>query len=87
MPLPSTMPSAPPAGSWRVRAMSVLHYLVAQGVDRQRLRMVSYADTQPLLPNTSEANRARIAGSVSSCARRTRRPVLQQDDAAHPSCP
>lgn len=39
------------------RAMSVLHYLVAQGVDRQRLRMVSYADTQPLLPNTTEDNR------------------------------
>jgi flagellar motor protein MotB len=39
------------------RAMNVLHYLVAQGVEKDRLRMISFADTQPLVPNTSEANR------------------------------
>ncbi len=41
------------------RAMNVLHYLVAQGVERERLRIISYADTQPRAPNDSEANRQR----------------------------
>jgi chemotaxis protein MotB len=37
----------------------VLRYLVSQGVNTHRLTATGYADTDPLAPNTSNANRAR----------------------------
>lgn len=39
------------------RANNVLHFLLANGLERRRLRAVSFADTRPALPNNSEANR------------------------------
>ncbi|BCX82999.1 chemotaxis protein MotB [Methylomarinovum caldicuralii] len=41
------------------RAVTVAHELLKGGVDSKRLMVVGYADTQPLVPNTSAANRAR----------------------------
>jgi chemotaxis protein MotB len=42
-----------------LRATAVLRYLVSQGVNTHRLTATGYADTDPLAPNTSNANRAR----------------------------
>ncbi len=41
------------------RAVTVAHELLKGGVDPKRLMVAGYADTQPLVPNTSAANRAR----------------------------
>lgn len=40
------------------RAISVLRYLATQGVSKDRLRAIGYADTQPLESNDSPAGRA-----------------------------
>lgn len=42
-----------------VRATTVLRYFVSQGIEPKRLKAIGYADTKPLLPNTSEANRSK----------------------------
>ena len=42
-----------------LRATAVLRHLVRQGVSTHRLTATGYADTDPLAPNTSPANRAR----------------------------
>ena len=42
-----------------MRAISVLHYFENMGIPRNRLSCVGYADTRPLVPNTSPENRAR----------------------------
>ena len=39
------------------RANAVLTFFVAGGVDEKHFRAVSFGDTQPLVPNTSESNR------------------------------
>ncbi len=39
------------------RANNVLHHMVKLGVDRARLRAVSFADTKPLAPNSNKENR------------------------------
>ncbi len=39
------------------RANTVLHFLIASGIDEKRLRAISYGDTKPVVPNTSESNR------------------------------
>lgn len=41
------------------RAKSVLVYLSGHGVDAARLESAGYGETKPLVPNTSELNRAR----------------------------
>ncbi|PIE37524.1 MAG: hypothetical protein CSA54_01240 [Gammaproteobacteria bacterium] len=42
------------------RAASVVHYLANRKIaDPSRIEIRAYADTQPALPNDSEANRAR----------------------------
>ncbi|NOX33958.1 MAG: OmpA family protein [Deltaproteobacteria bacterium] len=41
-----------------VRATTVLKYLVSKGVLPQRLTATGYGDVMPLVPNTSEKNRA-----------------------------
>jgi len=41
-----------------IRATTVLKYLVSKGVDPQRLTATGYGEIMPLLPNTSEENRA-----------------------------
>ncbi|WP_300462791.1 OmpA family protein [Desulfobacula sp.] len=41
-----------------VRATTVLQYLVSKGIRPQRLTATGYGDVMPLIPNTSEANRA-----------------------------
>lgn len=41
-----------------VRATTVLKYLVSKEVNPQRLTATGYGDVMPLLPNTSEENRA-----------------------------
>lgn len=40
------------------RAKTVLQYLVTNGIDASRLSAKGYADTQPLVPNTTDENRA-----------------------------
>jgi outer membrane protein OmpA-like peptidoglycan-associated protein len=40
------------------RAASVFDYLVAHGVPARRLTTVGYGESQPLVPNTSDANKA-----------------------------
>ncbi|MGD8563051.1 MAG: flagellar motor protein MotB [Desulfarculaceae bacterium] len=42
-----------------LRATAVLRYLIGQGVNSRRLTATGYADTDPLAPNTSEANMAK----------------------------
>lgn len=39
------------------RASSVVKFLVSQGMDQQRLRAISYADTQPLASNDTASGR------------------------------
>jgi chemotaxis protein MotB len=41
------------------RATSVVRYLIGQGIERQRLKAIGYADTQPIADNASEAGRAK----------------------------
>ncbi len=41
------------------RAVTVAHELLKGGVDPKRLMVAGYADTRPLVPNDSAANRAR----------------------------
>jgi chemotaxis protein MotB len=40
------------------RASNVACYLIREGIDPQRLTVAGYADSRPLVPNTSERNRA-----------------------------
>ena len=40
------------------RAQSVVNYLVSRGIPASRLRSRGYGKTQPLVPNTSDENRA-----------------------------
>jgi chemotaxis protein MotB len=40
------------------RATTVARYLIDRGIDNHRVQVVGYADTRPLLPNTSRENRA-----------------------------
>ncbi|RMD92110.1 MAG: flagellar motor protein MotB [Calditrichaeota bacterium] len=42
-----------------MRAISVLHYFENLGIPRKKLSCVGYADTRPLVPNTSPQNRAK----------------------------
>ncbi len=42
-----------------LRAVAVLRYLIAQGIEPDRLTATGYGALNPLVPNTSEANRAR----------------------------
>lgn len=39
------------------RANNVIHYLVKNGLQKNRLRAVSFADTEPVAPNDNESNR------------------------------
>jgi len=39
------------------RANNVVHFLVKNGLPRERLRAVSFADTQPIAPNDTATNR------------------------------
>lgn len=41
------------------RAQAARSYLVSQGVDRSRLSAIGHGDAEPLVPNTTAANRAR----------------------------
>ncbi len=41
------------------RAINVLHYFENMGVKRENLACVGYADTRPLVPNTTPENRAK----------------------------
>lgn len=41
-----------------VRATTVLKYLISKGISPQRLTATGYGDIMPLVPNTSEENRA-----------------------------
>lgn len=41
-----------------VRATTVLKYLITRGISPQRLTATGYGDVMPLVPNTSEENRA-----------------------------
>ncbi len=41
------------------RAASVRNYLVEKGIDASRLQAVGYGKTKPLVPNTSDTNRAK----------------------------
>jgi OmpA-OmpF porin, OOP family len=41
------------------RAKSVVDYLAVKGVSAARIHAVGYGDTRPVVPNTSEANRAK----------------------------
>jgi OmpA-OmpF porin, OOP family len=40
------------------RAESVMQYLITKGIDKNRLKSNGFGDSQPLLPNTTEENRA-----------------------------
>ncbi|GFK95693.1 Motility protein B [Fundidesulfovibrio magnetotacticus] len=55
-------PQARLRNNWEVsslQAVSALRFLLSQGVPANRLTSTGLADLEPLLPNTSEANRAR----------------------------
>ncbi|HHL73757.1 MAG TPA: flagellar motor protein MotB [Bacteroidetes bacterium] len=41
------------------RAINVLHYFENMGVKRENLACIGYADTKPLVPNTTPENRAK----------------------------
>jgi chemotaxis protein MotB len=58
--IPISTPQFP--SNWElsaIRATTVLRYLIAKGVDPHRLTATGYGSSLPLVPNTSEANRAR----------------------------
>jgi chemotaxis protein MotB len=40
-----------------VRATTVLRFIALSGISRTRLRAIGYADSKPLVPNTSKRNR------------------------------
>lgn len=40
------------------RAKGVMNYLVSQGIDEKRMKAKGFGETQPKVPNTSEANKA-----------------------------
>ena len=40
------------------RAESVTEYLITKGIDKNRLKSYGFGDSLPILPNTSEENRA-----------------------------
>ncbi|MFO8184727.1 MAG: OmpA family protein, partial [Candidatus Aegiribacteria sp.] len=40
------------------RAASVFNYLVNKGIAARRLTTVGYGESRPLVPNTSDANKA-----------------------------
>lgn len=42
-----------------LRSVSVLRYLLSQGIEPSRLTATGFGELEPLLPNTSEENRAR----------------------------
>ena len=42
-----------------LRATAVLRYLIAKGIAPKRMTATGYADTEPLVPNSSEENMAR----------------------------
>ena len=46
------------------RAKSVYQYLVANGVEHDRMSFVGYGETQPIRPNTNEADRAKNRRTV-----------------------
>lgn len=39
------------------RAAAVARFLISRGVEPRRIQIVGYADTRPIVPNTSESNR------------------------------
>jgi chemotaxis protein MotB len=41
------------------RAVTVAHQMLAKGIDQSRINIEGYADTKPLVPNTSSGNRAK----------------------------
>lgn len=41
------------------RAVSVSEYLISKGIDKNRIQCKGYGDSMPLLPNSSEENRAK----------------------------
>ena len=41
-----------------VRATTVLKYLIGKGISARRLTATGYGDSDPLVPNTSDRNRA-----------------------------
>ena len=41
------------------RATNVVRFFIEKGVDPKRIYAVGYADTDPILPNTTEENKAR----------------------------
>lgn len=58
--LPIQTPAYP--SNWELgaaRATEVLRYLAGHGIDRQRLRAVSFADTRPLVPERNAEDQAR----------------------------
>jgi chemotaxis protein MotB len=60
VPISGTLASLYPT-NWELstaRASSVVRYFIENGVPANRLSAVGYADTQPVQPNDSEANRA-----------------------------
>lgn len=57
--IPINTPQFP--SNWELssdRAISVLHFLEFDGIPADRMRAVGYADTRPLQPNDTPANRA-----------------------------
>lgn len=59
---PRPISSAKFDSNWELsalRATAVLRYLLGKGVPARRMTATGYADTQPLLPNTSEENMAK----------------------------
>lgn len=58
--IPISTPQYP--SNWElsaIRATSVLKYLVEAGIDEERLTATGYGELNPLVPNTTEANRAK----------------------------
>lgn len=58
--IPISTPQFP--SNWElsaVRATTVLRYLIEKGIDPHRLTATGYGSLLPLVPNTTEANRAR----------------------------
>lgn len=41
------------------RAISVSEYLKSKGVSTDRINCIGYGNTRPILPNTTEENRAK----------------------------